>query len=187
MLFSENYYRDLISKLGLPEMPIKKVSFAKRDMIDVHHLYKNFAKISKKLMQFVYYNNLEDLINANFPHETIMKMRDGIVPENIDIYLKTPFEYGGTIDFSNMFLINKRPFKDLIDNFIDQQVITFNKENANFSNKKGYQPPSELYVPNPPGIVFLPALKGFAGAGGNSSADIMTEIGSTMFSKSGGF
>ncbi len=27
MLFSENYYRDLIAKLGIPEMPIKKVIF----------------------------------------------------------------------------------------------------------------------------------------------------------------
>ena len=52
--------------------------------------------------------------------------------------------------------------------------------------KNGFIYPTELYIPNPEGIVFLPALKGFAGAGGNTSADKMSEIGSTMFLKSGG-
>ncbi len=187
MLFTENYYRDLIAKLGIPEMPIKKVLFKKDYLSNCPKLYNDFFKISKKLMQFVYYNNIEDLIGANFSHESIMKMRDGILPENIDIYLKVPFEYGGTIEFSNMFLIKKRPFKDLIDSFIDEQVLTFNRSNGNFNRESGYQYPTELYIPNPKGIIFLPALKGFAGAGGNTSADIMTEIGSTMFSKSGGF
>ncbi|MGN0929880.1 MAG: hypothetical protein ACI4N3_04530 [Alphaproteobacteria bacterium] len=187
MLFSENYYRDRISKLGIPEMPIKKVVFNPDNLFKCEKLYSDFFKISKKLMQFIYYNNLEDLVGANFSNESIMKMYEGIVPENIDIYLKVPFEYGGTLDFSNMFLVKKRPFKELIDNFIDEQVLSFNKEQQNFNSKNGYQYPTELYICNPKGIVFLPALKGFAGVGGNTSADIMTEIGSTMFSKSGGF
>lgn len=187
MLFSENYYRDRISKLGIPEMPIKRVVFNPDNLSKCEKLYNDFFKISKKLMQFVYYNNFDDLIGANFSNESIMQMYDGVVPENIDIYLKVPFEYGGTLDFSNMFLVKKRPFKELIDNFIDEQVLSFNKEQKNFNMKNGYQYPTELYVCNPKGIVFLPALKGFAGAGGNTSADIMTEIGSTMFSKSGGF
>ena len=50
----------------------------------------------------------------------------------------------------------------------------------------GFLLPTELYVPNPEGLIFLPALKGFAGAGGNTTADKMSEIGSTMFLKNSG-
>ena len=186
MLLDENYYRDLISKLGLPEMPIIKVEKQDIPQTTLQKFYNDFNYITKKLLQFVFYNNIQDLISADFSNDAIMKMKNGILPENIDICLKKPFEYGGELDFSNLFLIKKRPFKTIIDQFIDEQVLNFNREKiSSFSN--GYELPNVLFVPFPKGIVFLPALKGFVGPGGNTSADIMTEIGSSMFVKSGGF
>lgn len=186
MLFTEDYYRDLISRLGLPEMPLRKVSLQQISFDNLRKSYFDFFKISKKLLMFVYYNNIQDLIKAEFSMDAIYDMRDGKIPENIDISLKIPFEYGGTLDFSNLFLIKKRPFKTILHQFFDTQILSFNHEmSSSFSNS--LLMPPELFVPYPKGIIFLPALKGIVSPGGNTSADIMTEIGSSMFVKSGGF
>ena len=88
MLFSQEYYHDLISKLGLPEMPILKVSYQGKNVLDNKSFRSDFFKISKKLMQYVSYNNISQLMEANFPIETIQELHEGLFPENITIYLK---------------------------------------------------------------------------------------------------
>lgn len=186
MLFSEEYYKDLIAKLGLPEMPISKVVYKGKNLLNPQTFRDDFLKISKKLMQFVSYNNIGQLIEAGIPIETIDELHNGIIPENISIYIKKPIEYGGKLEFSNMFLIRTRPFKNILDTFMDEQILTFNREHPGYDRNNGFILPTELYIPNPEGLIFLPALKGFAGAGGNTTADKMSEIGSTMFLKNDG-
>ncbi|MDR2098994.1 MAG: hypothetical protein LBO78_03140 [Rickettsiales bacterium] len=185
MLYTEDYYRDLIAKLGLPEMPIAKVAFRGKSREAAKKFRAGFANISKKILQFAYYNNIKDLVDADFDRDAIMGLSRGETPENIDIYLKAPAEYGGSLEFSNMFLIKKYPFKAILDRFVDEQVMAFSREHGGSSRDTGFVMPSELFVPNPKGIIFIPALKGITGAGGNSSTDRMTEIGSTLFLKQG--
>ena len=60
MLFSEEYYKDLIAKLGLPEMPISKVIYKGKNLLNPQTFRDDFLKISKKLMQFVSYNGNTD-------------------------------------------------------------------------------------------------------------------------------
>ena len=186
MLFSEEYYHDLIGKLGLPEMPITKVNYVGKNEINPFEWRKDFLKVTKKLLQFVSYNNISQLMEAGFSIDDLKELNQGIIPENITIYLKKPLEYGGKLEFSNMFIIRTRPFKKILDIFMDKQILSFNNEYPGYDRNNGFLLPSELYIPNPDGIVFLPALKGFNGAGGNTSSDKMSEIGSTMFLKQGG-
>lgn len=186
MIFSEEYYRDLIAKLGLPEMPIVKVTRKNPVAIDNIKLRADFISMVQRFVQFVAYNNLEQIAMAEMSMDDIYQMREGVVPENISVYIKVPVEYGGKLEFSNMFLIRTRPFRAVLDKFIDEQVLIFNK-GRNISNvDDGFEMPPELFVPYPNGIVFIPALKGFAGAGGNATTDKMSEIGSTMFLKNDG-
>ena len=194
MLFSEEYYRDLIAKLGLPEMPIVRAERQRSLALDALKFRVDFAGMVKKFVQFAAYNNLDQLAMADICFETISDMRDGNVPENISVYMKVPVEYGGKLEFSNMFLIRTRPFKAILDKFFDEQVLAFNKELGSVSGLEkdvkarntGFVLPEVLFVPNPKGIVFVPALKGFAGAGGNATTDQMSEIGSTMFLNNNG-
>ena len=88
MLFSEEYYKDLIAKLGLPEMPISKVIYKGKNLLNPQTFRDDFLKISKKLMQFVSYNNIGQLIEAGIPIETIDELHNGIIHENISIYIK---------------------------------------------------------------------------------------------------
>ena len=123
MLFSEEYYHDLIAKLGLPEMPILKVKYQGKPSVNLKNFRLDFFKISKQLMKYVSFNNITQLIDAGFTFDIIEELHDGIIPENLTIYLKKPLEYGGKLEFSNMFLIKTRPFKNILDTFLENQII----------------------------------------------------------------
>ncbi|MDR1476584.1 MAG: hypothetical protein LBI17_00455 [Rickettsiales bacterium] len=182
MLYSEEYWRDTIGRLGLPEMPISKAAYKTKDRNVVGPFMDAFPKIAKKAVQFAYYNNMKELVDAGFEHDAIMEMGRGAIPENVDVYPKRPAEYGGELDFSNVFLVRRHPFKQMLDTFIGRQVLAFAKEHPLYDKENGFALPTELFVPDPKGIIFLPALKGFLGPGGNSSTDRMTEAGGTVSS-----
>ena len=186
MILSEEYYRDLIAKLGLPEMPILRVEKKTKTQIDKFKFRSDFMVMAKKFMQFAAYNNMEQIAMADISMDSVVYMREGVIPENFSVYMKIPMEYGGKLEFSNMFLIRTKPFKDILDKFIDEQIITFNKGEKIVDINAGFKMPNEIFVPYPKGIVFVPALKGFAGAGGNATTDKMSEIGSTMFLNTSG-
>lgn len=182
MIFGKEYYRDLIAKAGLPEMPITKVNLNTNLQINKQSFYTNLIKLSKKFVQFIAFNNITDLFKLNQSFENIELMKNKIIPENLSIYIRIPPNYDGKLEFTNLFLIPTYPFKQILDNFITEQIIIYNKQTRN----KTINYPTELYIPNPTDMVFIPALKGFTSPGGNTSTDKMSEIGSTMFLKNDG-
>ena len=174
MQFTKEHYKNLISKLGLNEMPIEKVELS---TIPIHKNYdKDFFKVSIQFIKYIAHNNINELMNTNISFDEIDLMEKGIIPKNYTTYLKTPIEYNGKLEFSNMFLIKTFPIKNILNEFLRIQISNFNN-----GNKGNLKYPSCLYVPNPPSLVFTPAQSEFAGFGGNTTTDKMTEIGSTMF------
>ena len=174
MQFTEEHYKNLISKLGLPEMPIKKVELSTIPNHKDHD--KDFFKISTQFIKYIAHNNIGELMNANISFTEIDLMEKGISPKNYTTYLKTPIEYNGKLEFSNMFLIKICPVKEILNTFIRTQISYYNKGNNSILKY-----PNSLYVPNPTSLIFNPAQSTFAGFGGNTATDKMTEIGSTMF------
>jgi hypothetical protein len=168
MIRGEEYWRDRIGELGLPEMPIKACARAKG--YDLAGSRREFLALAGKFLQYTFYADFETLASAGFPFEAAMQMKSGELPQNIDIMLKTPVEYGGSISIANMFIIKKYPFRDILAAFIAEQT------NAGEDT---------IFAPNPNGRVFLPALRGFAGAGGNTTDDRMTAAGVAMMMKGG--
>lgn len=174
MQFTEEHYKNLISKLGLSEMPIKKVELA---TVPIPKNYdKDFFKVSIQFIKYIANNNITDLMNANISFDEIDIMEKGIIPKNFTVFLKIPVEYGGKLEFSNMFLIKTFPVKEILNTFLRTQIINYNK-----ANDGDLKYPTILYAPNPKGLIFTPQESSFAGFGGNTTTDKMTEIGSTMF------
>ena len=182
MLLNKEYYHDLIARFGLPEMPIEKVAL-KNPNTNENLIYKDKFKIVKQFIKYTAINNISELISLDIDFNNITKMKDGIIPNNLSIYTKIPSEYGGKLEFTNMFII-KYQFKSILDKFIQTQIINYNKELNNKNNYMEY--PKELYIPNPKSTIFITALSSFSGPGGNTSTDKMSEIGSTMFLKNNG-
>ncbi|MDR1009163.1 MAG: hypothetical protein LBL52_02825 [Rickettsiales bacterium] len=184
MIRGMEYYRDLIGRLGLPEMPLAKVALALGREAD-KAVRLEFPKLARQAARYAYYKNLQQIVEAGFSKEEAMALAAGHIPAGIDLYMKAPAEYGLALDFTSVFLVRRHPFRSILDRLLLEQVLHFNAGKVP-SREAGFALPSELYMPNPKGLVFAPALKGLAGAGGNAATDRMSEIGSTMFLKSDG-
>ena len=75
-------------------------------------------------------------------------------------HLKVPFDYTGRVDFSNMVLIQNRPYHDEIHRFMDMQLEQM---------PVGILP-YKLYIPVPTGSVYIP-LTNYTGSGGKGKHD----------------
>jgi len=177
MLRSLEYWRDTIRRLGLPEMPIAKATLPGAP--SASPVRSELLAVASRCMRFTYFNSMEEMAKAGLPYEMVASMGRGQFPENLSLCFKIPPEYGGEVAFSNMFLIQKYPYLEMINAFLDEQMLEYNRDAAH-THDTGFALPPELFYPNPEGIVFLPALKGLASPGGNATTDKMTQIGSTM-------
>ena len=77
--------------------------------------------------------------------DAIKLVKKGKAPENFNIHIRVPFDYGGTNSFSNLVLIQTHPFHTEIHRFIDMQTLAQ-------PNLK----PRKLYLPSPKGKVYFP-------------------------------
>jgi hypothetical protein len=176
MLKSLEYWRDFMARLGLPEMPIAKVELHRPASLPSR---AEMLKVARRLLRYAYYEKMPELASAGMPVESVALRGRGRFPDNIAVCCKNPPEYGGALEFANMFIVRRYPFKAMLENFSDSQLGDHLRESG-AAPGQGFVLPPEMFVPSPPGVVFLPALKGLSGAGGNATTDKMTEIGSTL-------
>ncbi|MDD4519843.1 MAG: hypothetical protein PHI50_03035 [Alphaproteobacteria bacterium] len=124
----------------------------------------SFKKVyQKKRREFLFYlaeNYKNDLRSAGIDEESILLLSKGIINENHQIHLKIPPYYGGTIDFSNMILIQTHPYHEEIHTFINEQIAPFETSYL----------PDLLYLPYPRGKVFVPPSL-YTGSGGKGKHD----------------
>ena len=138
-------------------MAVTYFSSSLHNPIDTH---LKMRRLTRDFVRLLSYNYIMDLRSAGLSEEAIFYMKKGKIPENYTVHLKYPLEYGGSLDFNNMVLIQDKPFHDMIHSYIDQQLMSPN----------GIEYPSLLYVPVPVGKVYVP-FSLFTGSGGKNKQD----------------
>ncbi len=154
------YWEKLFNETNFPGMDLMAVSYFglfNNDLIEQHAQLKRLIRDFVRLLS---YNYVMDLRSAGISEEAIFYMKKGKIPENYTVHLKYPLEYGGTLDFNNLVLIQDKPFHDMIHSYINQQMVT----------PKGIKNPPLLYVPVPVGKVYIP-FSLFTGSGGKNKQD----------------
>ncbi len=149
-----------LRQAGLPGMALAEVSYSPLDK-DWHlDMIKGFKRIRRDFLKYVAYHNLDDLVTAGVNDEGIKMLKAGRAPENFDIHIKIPLEYGGNNEFSNLCLIQTRPFHEGIHKFVDMQT----------SNLREGEILRSIFIPIPKGKVYIPEVEVSIG-GGRKMAD----------------
>jgi len=149
-----------LRQAGLPGMALAEVSYSPLDK-DWHlDMIKGFKRIRRDFFKYVAYHNLDDLVTAGVSDEGIKMLKTGRAPENFDIHIKIPLEYGGNNEFSNLCLIQTRPFHEGIHKFVDMQT----------SNLREGEILRSIFIPIPKGKVYIPEVEITVG-GGRKMAD----------------
>ena len=151
------------SMFNLPNMVLKEVDFAPLAVNKKNELRRGFKRARRDFLRYIAYYNVSELQDAGIDEKGLRILKKGKVPENCDVHLKVPFEYGGTNDFSNLIFIQTHPFHEDIHKFIDMQTT---------SQPLGCRL-SKLYIPVADGRVYVPndssALGGGKGKGDKTS------------------
>ncbi|MBQ8251102.1 MAG: hypothetical protein IJY92_04230 [Alphaproteobacteria bacterium] len=156
----QSYWENLFNEMNFPGMDLMAVSYFGAMDSNLLERHIQMKRIIRDFVRLLSYNYVMDLRAAGLSEEAIFYMKKGIIPENYVVHLKYPLEYGGSLDFNNMVLIQDKPFHDTIHSYIDKQIIS----------PKGIEYPPLLYVPVPVGKVYVP-FSLFTGSGGKNKQD----------------
>ena len=133
------------SQLNLPNMELIEVNYVRLDPAWLSELRKAFKRTRRDFLKYVGYHHTNELVSAGMGEDDIRQVKKGNAPENFNIHIKIPFDYGGTNSFSNLVLVQTHPYHTEIHRFIDMQTLTAPSLK-----------PMKLYLPNPPGKVYIP-------------------------------
>ncbi|MBN1783454.1 MAG: hypothetical protein JW812_00625 [Alphaproteobacteria bacterium] len=185
-MFSEAFWKDEIARMGLPEMPLQKVSRVSES--PTRCVASSYVKLLKSFLKEVGFSHkgMESLWRISLTREGIVKVREQGLPENLDVIFKVPLAYGGKAEIDNMLLIQTHPFSNMIFDFIRKQCKMHHEQSVKEAPLYGYILPPFLFVPAIEESVFVPASLGWASPAGNGSTDRMTEAGASMTSEGRG-
>lgn len=156
----QDYWVNLFNEMNFPGMDLMAASYFASFNFDLMEQHQFLKRKTRDFVRLLAYNYPMDLRAAGISEEGIFYMKKGKLPENYTVHLKYPLEYGGSIDFSNMVLLQDKPFHEMIHTYIEKQLIT----------EKGIEYPPLLYIPIPVGKVYIP-FSLFTGSGGKNKQD----------------
>lgn len=130
---------------GLVNMDLIEADYVPLDAAWLLELRKAFKRTRRDFLKYVGYHHVNELLAAGMGDDAIKLVKKGKAPENFNIHIRIPFEYGGTNSFSNLVLIQTHPYHTEIHRFIDMQTLS----QPNFK-------PRKLFLPAPKGKVYFP-------------------------------
>ncbi len=133
------------TQLNLPNMELIEVSYVRLDPSWLSELRKAFKRTRRDFLKYVGYHHSNELVSAGLTDDDIRQVKKGNAPENFNVHIKIPFDYGGTNSFSNLVLVQTHPYHTEIHRFIDMQTLSAPSLK-----------PMKLYLPSPPGKVYIP-------------------------------
>ena len=136
------------SQMELPNMDVIEANYIMLDPRWRLELRKAFKRARRDFLKYVGYHHVNELMAAGLLEEDIAKIKKGKAPENFNVHVRIPFDYGGTNDFSNLVLIQTHPFHVNIHKFLDMQIL---------SQPQGMKP-RRLFIPAPKGKVYFPGV-----------------------------
>ena len=126
-------------------MDLIEADYVPLDAAWLLELRKAFKRTRRDFLKYVGYHHVNELLAAGMGDDAIKLVKKGKAPENFNIHIRIPFEYGGTNSFSNLVLIQTHPYHTEIHRFIDMQTLS----QPNFK-------PRKLFLPAPKGKVYFP-------------------------------
>ncbi|MHA1550065.1 MAG: hypothetical protein ACTSXV_01265, partial [Alphaproteobacteria bacterium] len=137
-IFSEAFWKNEIARMGLPEMPLQAVTKQKENPIYCEP--KKYKELQKSFLKKVGFNHeeMQNLWRISLTREGIVQVREGKLPENLNIIFKVPLDYGGKEEIENMLLIQTHPFTDILFRFLRSQCRKHHETEKEKSALYGY-------------------------------------------------
>ena len=160
VLHDLTFWEAKFQEMNFPGMDLLEATAYPISLLERVNLKKKYKRVKRDFMRFLAYNQNNDLRNAGLSEEDIFYFKKGIMPENFTVHVKIPFDYTGEVDFSNLVLMQNKPYHYEIHRFMDMQMRGMDTNVC----------PRKLYIPVPTGKVYIPHPK-ITGSGGKGKHD----------------
>lgn len=168
MIQDLSYWEDLFQKLNFPGMDLVEATAYPLDLTARKEAKKALRQIRREFLNMLLAERLNDLKEAGCDESALLALRRGVMPENFNIHVKIPFDYTGSVDFSNLVFMQSIPYHNEIHRFMNLQMADMQPEER----------PRKLYIPVPVGFVYLPHTE-ITGSGGKNKSDRSVTAGMT--------
>lgn len=115
------YLKKKADDFKLHNLTFKIYPYIARGFIEITRDYSAFLKIKKPFLKFMAYSCKEECRRLGLSEEEIKLLHNGFIPENINIHLKIPFDFGGQAVFENMSLMRTHPHHLFLHRLIECQ------------------------------------------------------------------
>lgn len=111
-----------IQELGLDNMTVIERAYDPQSWQEMSSYFDEYQRVRAYFFKLIGYSNAKTCMNAGMNKNDIACLKEGIAPENFNIHLKIPFDFGGNLDFKNFSLVKTHPLHDNIHKIIDLQI-----------------------------------------------------------------
>lgn len=81
-----------------------------------------YNRMRKTFLKLIGYSNQEELRQLGFDEEDIELLKNKKSPENYNVHIKIPLDFGGSLDMDNLCFIKSHPLHDQVHHLLEKQI-----------------------------------------------------------------
>lgn len=117
-----DYIHALLTKYGLNNMHLILKDYTSQSWKEMYGIFNNYQRARTAFLKLISYSEVKNLIKLGLDENEISRLKEGITPENFNTHIKIPFDFGGTLDFSNFSFIRTHHTHSNIHRILDMQI-----------------------------------------------------------------
>lgn len=117
-----DYIQALLAKYGLDNMHLILKDYTSQSWKEMYSIFNNYQRARTAFLKLISYSEVKNLIKLGLSENEISRLKEGITPENFNTHIKIPFDFGGSLDFSNFSFIRTHHTHSNIHRILDMQI-----------------------------------------------------------------
>lgn len=111
-----------ISGYKLKNLSIVEKNYQPQSWQEMSKIFSEYQRARIIFFKLLAYSEKKACLKAGLTQSDLSLLKQGYAPENFNTHIKIPFDFGGSIDFSNLVLIKTHPCHDRLHKIIDMQI-----------------------------------------------------------------
>lgn len=107
---------------NLHNFELKECPYEPQSWQEMNKFFTEFYHIRGLFLKLLGYSQVDECLKMGLNKADIKLLQNSNAPENYNTHIKIPFDFGGTLDFSNLCLVKTHPTHGLIHRLIDLQI-----------------------------------------------------------------
>ena len=118
----QNILQEKIRSCGLRGIELRECAYHPQTWAEMAKNFAEYQRVRKTFLKLTAYSHADECRRLGFDDEDMELLKNKHSPENYNVHIKIPFDFGGTLDFNNLCLIKSHPVHDNLHRLIELQI-----------------------------------------------------------------